>query len=56
MKSKFKKIKNITIIEQLEISTFEQESMRTLIEKEIKYARNVAYKKSVRRNENGLTK
>ena len=56
VKSKFKKIKNITIIEQLEISTFEQESMRTLIEKEIKYARNVAYKKSVRRNENGLTK
>ena len=30
--------------------------MRTLIEKEIKYARNVAYKKAVRRNENGLTK
>ena len=55
-KSKFKKIKNITIIEQLEISTFEQENMRTLIEKEIKYARNVAYKKAVRRNENGLTK
>ena len=30
--------------------------MRTLIEKEIKYARNVVYKKAVRRNENGLTK
>ena len=56
VKTKFKKIKNLTIIEQLEISTFEQENMRTLIEKEIKYARNVAYKKAVRRNENGLTK
>ena len=30
--------------------------MRIFIEKEIKYARNVAYKKAVRRNENGLTK
>ena len=56
VKTKFKKIKNLTIIEQLEISSFEQENMRTLIEQEIKYARNVAYKKAVRRNENGLTK
>lgn len=46
--SKFKKIKNQTIIEQ--------QKMRTLIEREIKVARYVEKKKIARRNENGLTK
>ena len=55
-KSKFKKIKNITIIEQLEISLIEQQNMRTLIEREIKVARYVEKKRINRRNENGLTK
>lgn len=54
--SKFKKIKNQTIIEQLEISVYEQQKMRTLIEREIKVARYVEKKKIARRNENGLTK
>ena len=54
--SKFKKIKNQTIIEQLEISGYEQQKMRTLIEREIKVARYVEKKKTARRNENGLTK
>ena len=55
-KSKFKKIRNQTIIEQLEISTQEQQIMKTLIEREIKVSRYVAKKKQAIRNENGLTK
>ena len=55
-KSKFKKIKNQTIIEQLEISTQEQQIMKTLIEREIKVSRYVEKKKQAIRNENGLTK
>ena len=54
--SKFKKIKNQTIIEQLGISSQEQEKMRTLIEREIKISRYVEKKKKAIRNENGLTK
>ena len=55
-KSKFKKIRNQTIIEQLEISTQEQQIMKTLIEREIKVSRYVEKKKQAIRNENGLTK
>ena len=54
--SKFKKIRNQTIIEQLGISSQEQEKMRTLIEREIKVSRYVEKKKKAIRNENGLTK
>lgn len=54
-KTKFKKIKNQTIIEQLEISKSEQSHMRTLIEREIKVARYVEKKKQAIRNEEGLT-
>ena len=55
-KSKFKKIRNQTIINQLEISTQEQQIMKTLIEREIKVSRYVEKKKKAIRNENGLTK
>ena len=55
-KSKFKKIRNQTIIEQLEISESEQTKMSILIEKGIKIYRNITQKKEKRRNENNLTR
>ena len=55
-KVKFKKIKNQTIIEQLEISSNEQKYMKTLIETSEKYFRNNIRRNESRKNENGLTK
>lgn len=48
--------KNDTLIERLEITRAEQRHLKTIIGTEEKYSRNNERRKTVRRNENGLTK
>ncbi len=55
-KTKGYNYKNETLIDLLEITEDEQVHLKTIISKDIKYARNNERRKASRRSENGLTK